>query len=149
MLHAASVSALTCRRQGGLLGACQHPRVNRDSTNPGERVAWAIDHSGRTAKALAEEMGVSHATLSQWRHAETTLFNAKVGNVARFCELTKVNMQWLLTGDGPREIVSSYAQEPDLVTQARHFVHDLPPSMAATAYRLLAALEGQQAEEQL
>ncbi len=87
-------------------------------------------------------MGVSHATLSQWVHGETTLNNAKVGLVLSFCELTGVRVEWLLTGHGERILNPQRETEPDLITQARHFVHDLSPDMAATAYRLLAALEG-------
>lgn len=116
--------------------------MDRDLADPGQRVEWAITHSKRTAKDIAAEMGVSHAVLSQWKRGHTKLHNAKVCHVLKFCQVTGIRIDWLLTGDGERLAQPRRSDEPELVTQARHIVHDLSPELAATAYRLLAALEG-------
>lgn len=104
------------------------------------RVRWAIEQSGRTLVQLAVDVGCTHATLSQWQTGSTSLTSAKVGLVLAFCRATSVNMQWLLTGDGPA--VSSYKlPEPDLVTEAKYLVRERP-ELVDSAYRVLRALEG-------
>lgn len=116
--------------------------MDRELADPGKRVEWAITHCKRTAKDIATEMGVSHAVLSQWKGGKTNLHNAKVCHVLKFCQVTGIRIDWLLTGDGERLAQPQRSDEPDLVAQARHIMHDLSPELAATAYRLLAALEG-------
>ena len=44
---------------------------------PAERVAYAIENSGKTMEHLAAEMGCTHATLSQWKTGATNVLNAK------------------------------------------------------------------------
>lgn len=119
--------------------------MDRDPTDTGARIEWAIAQSGRTLTEVADAVGVTHSALSQWKSGTTNLHSAKVGNVLRFCEATGVSMDWLLTGDGPRLSSRTPDSEPALVIQARHIVHDMSPAMAATAYRLLAALKGGEA----
>jgi transcriptional regulator with XRE-family HTH domain len=115
---------------------------NRDTIEPGQRVQWAIAHSGRTAVSIAKEIGVSHATLSQGKHGSTALHRAKVSFVLAFCRATGVHVEWLLTGNGPRLSAPEALDEPALVLQARHIVQDLSPDVAAMAARVLLALEG-------
>ena len=72
---------------------------------PNERVAWAVDkvkRDGVVLEALAERMGCSHATLSQWQTGATNIDNVKVGLLTKFCDATDVSLRWILTGDGPR-----------------------------------------------
>jgi hypothetical protein len=63
-----------------------------------------------------------------------------VGLVIGFCKAVNINMQWLLTGEGPAR--STYAaQESELVTEARLLVRERP-ELVESAYRVLRALEG-------
>lgn len=115
--------------------------MSRDLSEPAQRVAWAVAQSGKTLEVLAAEIGCTHATLSNWQRGDTTIYNAKAGLLVSFCHATGTNLEWVLTGSGPALSRTAAVQEPALVQQARHIVRDLSPEVAATAYRLLAALE--------
>lgn len=116
--------------------------MERDFTEPAQRVAWAIQHSGKTLEALGEEIGCSHVALSHWQRGTTSIYRAKAGLLVEFCRATGVNLDWVLTGNGPTLSRQPHVAEPPLVAQARHIAEDCSPEVAATAYRLLAALEG-------
>jgi transcriptional regulator with XRE-family HTH domain len=105
---------------------------------PGERVAWAIERSGKTLGTLAAKIGCTHATLSQWQTGNTDLGNAKVRLLMAFCEETGVNASWLLTGQGPAIDHYSRAAHP-LVLKAAEMVRD-HAELTDTAGRLLDAL---------
>jgi transcriptional regulator with XRE-family HTH domain len=138
-IHAASVKPLTDILQGCLNHFCDDVSMREFETEAG-RVRWAIEGSGRTLVQLAAEMGCTHATLSQWQTGSTGLAGAKVGLVIGFCKAVNINMQWLLTGEGPAR--STYAaQESELVTEARLLVRERP-ELVESAYRVLRALEG-------
>lgn len=142
LLHERSVSALTYGMQVCLNEARDITAMLREPTSPSERVRWAIDQSGRKLEDIAAAIDCTHSALSQWQTGKTNLYNVKVGLLLAFCRETGANIQWLLTGDGPRLVSFARSpEEPPLVTQARHIVQDLTPDVAATAYRLLAALE--------
>lgn len=114
----------------------------REPLTPADRVRWAVDQSGHGLEYIADQIGCSHAALSFWQTGKTNIHNVKVGLLVEFCRVTGANLQWLLTGDGPR--LTQYARPPEeapLMAAARHIVQDLPPSVAATAYKLLTALE--------
>lgn len=105
---------------------------------PAQRVAWAIDRSGETLEQLAEHVGCTHATLSQWRSGSTTLENAKASLLMAFAERTGVGMRWLLTGQGPA--VESYqVTHHPLVVKASELVRT-DSARADTAMRVLDAL---------
>lgn len=102
-----SVSRLTECTQAGLPPACYraHMPTERDLTNANARVAWAIEkvrEDGTVLEILAEQIGTSHSTLSQWQTGKTNIENAKAGLLARFCEATGVSLRWILTGQGAR-----------------------------------------------
>lgn len=61
---------------------------------------------GVTMDQLAQQMGCTHATLSQWQHSHTNIENPKVGLLSAFCKVTGTSLAWILTGDGPR--IDSY-----------------------------------------
>ena len=106
----------------------------------GERVAWAIERSGYKFEALAELIGCTHATLSQWKSGKTNLGNAKVHLVHAFCEHTGVNAAWLLTGDGPA--ISAYSTRAHPLILKAHELLKTNGELADTAERLLDALQG-------
>ena len=113
----------------------------RDEPNTtGERVAWAIERSGYKFEALAELIGCTHATLSQWKSGKTDLGNAKVHLVHAFCEHTGVNPAWLLTGDGPA--ISAYSTRAHPLILKAHELLKSNGELADTAERLLDALQG-------
>lgn len=89
-------------------------------------------------EALADKIGCSHATLSQWQNGRTEMGNAKVRLLGAFARETGVNLEWLLTGNGPA--VSSFPlREHPLVVKAHDVVRDRA-DLAETALRLLDAL---------
>ena len=116
----------------------QHASMNRDLLSEAQRVTWAKEHSGRTWEQLASVIGCSHAALSLWGSGRTTLGNAKVRLVLDFARATGVNVQWLLTGDGPA--ISTYGKnEPPIVEQARLIAQERP-ALAETGYQILRSL---------
>ncbi len=114
----------------------------RDPTSPSDRIRWAIEQSELGLESIAASIGCTHSALSQWQTGKTNIANVKVGLLMDFCKITGANISWLLTGDGPRlRAYSRPASEAPLMTMARHIVQDLSPEIAATAYRVLAALD--------
>lgn len=112
--------------------------MNREPLTAAQRVTWAKEHSGRTWEQLGAAVGCSHAALVLWGSGQTNLDNAKVHLVMAYARATGVNLQWLLTGDGPA--VTTYRKtEHPLVEQARHLVEERP-ALAETGYALLQAL---------
>lgn len=73
----------------------------RELSTPTDRVAWAIDQvklNGTGLESLAESIGCTHSTLSQWQTGHTRIENAKAGLLEAFCKATGVSMHWLLHG---------------------------------------------------
>lgn len=104
----------------------------------GARVAWAIEQSGFKLEALADRIGCTHATLSQWKSESTDLGNAKTRLVYAFCEATGVALPWLIHGQGPARTVYSEGS-PALVVKARELL-DNRPELVNAAERMLDAL---------
>ena len=96
-MWARSVSALTARPQAGLPTlpyACGVDPLNFSS--PAERIAWAIERSGKTLHQLADEIGCSHAALSQWQNGETSAANIKAGLLQKLVDLlSKFRISWI------------------------------------------------------
>jgi transcriptional regulator with XRE-family HTH domain len=114
--------------------------ANRDPLMPGERVAWAIERSGLKLEDLAERIGCTHATLSQWSTGKTTMAHAKAGLLLAFADATGVNLRWLLSGEGPAlDRYGEVAQHP-LVVRA-HEIAASHSGLAEVAERLLNALD--------
>lgn len=135
----ASVSQLTVPVQGGLHAARYGAVVNTELLTTAERVRLAIAQSGSKLVPLAEAIGCTHATLSQWQTGETDLHRVKVGLLVSFCQKTGVSLDWLLFGHGEMRPKTQQPEHP-LVTEARHIVHDLP-HIADQAQRVLVAME--------
>lgn len=76
--------------------------MGREFLTAAERIAWAIEHSGRNLTELGQAIGCTHATLSQWQNGHTPIERVKVGLLMHFAEETRTSLRWLLYGDGPR-----------------------------------------------
>lgn len=105
--------------------------TERDLTNPSARVAWAIEKvrsEGIVLEELAEQIGATHSTLSQWQRGKTNIENAKAGLLARFCAVTGVSLRWILTGEGSRIDAerSSSARLEDIATKLKAMEADAP-----------------------
>lgn len=136
--HAHSVSALTMHPQVVLQARAHDGPVSRELMTEAQRVTWAKEHSGRTWQQLGEAVGCSHSALVLWGKGQTALTNAKVHLVLAFAKATGVNVQWLLTGDGPA--ITAYPRhEHPVVEQARALVEERP-ALADTGYQLLRTL---------
>lgn len=126
--------------QARLLAAVHHSVVasQEPPLTASQRIAWAIDTSGKTLTALADEVGCSHAALSQWASARTEADNIKAALLQRFADATAVELRWLLTGEGPVRSAYATAYSP-LVLLARE-VAQLDDSLATQAERVLRAM---------
>jgi transcriptional regulator with XRE-family HTH domain len=66
-------------------------------TTIGERIAWALEQSGKRENQLAAEIDVHQTTIARWlsgRRVPETL------QVAPLADALGVNVRWLLTGKG-------------------------------------------------
>lgn len=109
----------------------------REPDTIAQRVAWAIEASGRTKTDIGQAIGCTHATLSQWSTGRTDITNARVGLLIGFCAQTHVRMDWLLTGEGAAR--DSYPPTSPLVLMARD-IAARDGELAQTAERVLRAL---------
>ena len=139
-----SVSALTDGPQARLPAAPYasgvEPTLNLQT--PAERIAWAIDRSGKTLQQLGEEIGCSHAALSQWQNGETAAANIKAGLLQAFADRTGTDVRWLLTGNGP--IVSRYVlrHEMQRISTALDAMERRAPQQVETVIRMVEAAAG-------
>lgn len=134
-----SVSRLTVSLQAGLHGWRQHAGMQRDFTSISERIKWSIEQSGLTLELIGSAIGCSHVTLSLWQTGVTDMSRAKIGLVVAFCDCVNVNLQWLLTGDGPVREKYAAVNHP-LVAEALHIAADYP-HLAEQARRVLVAIK--------
>lgn len=142
-MWARSVSALTARPQAGLPAlpyACGVDPLNFSS--PAERIAWAIERSGKTLHQLADEIGCSHAALSQWQNGETNAANIKAGLLQSFADKTGTDVRWLLSGTGP--IVSRYVLRSEMqrISSALDAMERKAPQQVETVVRMVEAAAG-------
>lgn len=112
--------------------------VDAQPLTAAQRIAWAIESSGKTQTAIAAEIGCSHAALSMWASAHTEADNIKAGLLQRFADATKVELRWLLTGEGPSRSAYSSNFSP-LVLLARE-VARADDELARQAERVLRAM---------
>lgn len=114
----------------------------REPSSAADRIRWAVKQSDRTLVQIADEVGCTHVTLSLWQTGATLVENIKVGLLVKFCEVTGANLQWLLTGEGPRLAHYPKASAGSaLVATAEHLARDAPPEVVKTAERVLRALD--------
>lgn len=112
-----------------------HPDLSTASA----RIAYAIVKSGKTLERIADEMGCSHATLSQWQRGKTDPSAIKSGLMLGFCDATGFDMRWLLTGHGPQ--VSRYVLTSEMarVATALLAMERRAPQQVETVVRMLEA----------
>lgn len=121
-------------------------KAKRDPLTPAQRISWAIENSGKTLVQLAEEVGCSHAALSQWSAGKTVAEHIKAGLLQRFADAVGVELRWLLTGEGHAR--SRYvAHHPALIQMARE-IDSMDEPLPAQAERLLRALLPDTSSEQ-
>jgi transcriptional regulator with XRE-family HTH domain len=110
-----------------------------DLDTPAKRIAYAIEKSEKTLEQLAEEIGCSHAALSQWQTGATNVANIKAGLLLAFSEKTGIDVRWLLTGDGPR--VSRYIMRPEMqrIATALQVMERSSPLQIETVVRMVEA----------
>lgn len=108
-------------------------------SSPSERIAYAIEKSGKTLEQLAEEIGCSHAALSQWKTGATNVANIKAGLLLAFSEKTGADVRWILTGDGPR--VSRYILRDEMqrLAVAIQAMERSAPQQIETVVRMVEA----------
>jgi transcriptional regulator with XRE-family HTH domain len=109
-----------------------------------QRVAWAIEASGRTKIDIAKAIGCTHAALSQWTSGRMDVTHSRVSLLMGFCRETHVRLEWLLTGDGPAR--ESYPPAQPLVVIARE-IAARDGALAEQAERVLRAMAGPTAPE--
>ena len=110
-----------------------------DLDTPAKRIAHAIERSGKTLEQLAEEVGCSHAALSQWQTGSTNVANIKAGLLLAFSERTGADVRWLLTGKGPR--VSRYMLQSEMqrIATALQVMEQSAPLQIETVVRMVEA----------
>lgn len=65
-----------------------------------ERIAEAINECGLSRAELAEKLGVTNATLTQWSKGDTK--NLKLENLYNLADATGYSARWLAIGEGPK-----------------------------------------------
>ena len=86
--------------------------MNGDDMAQAARVDQAITHCGRTGVYLAQQLGVTAATVSQWRKKGTIPRQ----HIVAFCDLCAVDVGWFVSGRGsmvPQNLPNTY-QASDL-----------------------------------
>jgi transcriptional regulator with XRE-family HTH domain len=108
-------------------------------STPHERVAHAIEQSGKTLEQLAAAIGCSHAALSQWQTGATNVLNIKAGLLQSFAEQTGTDVRWLLTGSGP--MISRYILRDEMqrIAVALHAMERETPQQIETVVRMVEA----------
>ncbi|MGQ7956479.1 S24 family peptidase [Pseudomonas sp. SP16.1] len=66
-----------------------------------QRVALAIEHSGKTKSYIATRCGVSASAVTQWTSGETAAIRPE--NLFALASETGVSAKWIATGEGPPE----------------------------------------------
>ncbi len=69
------------------------------------RIGEAVDKIGAT-KAAADAVGASPETVNRWRTGTT---NPSFANVVALCRAANFYVEWMATGEGPRDIQPEYA----------------------------------------
>src|SRR5574337_568541 len=102
-----------------------------------ERIAWAIERSGKTLRDLAAKVGCSHAALSQWQTGRVDVSKLKAGYLQAFADETGVDVRWILTGEGP--VISRYLLRPEIerVAAALQAMERTAPQQVETVVRMV------------
>lgn len=148
------VSTLTKLQQASLQARVYPPLMasgsTRDLMASSERIAWAIarmKEAGIGLEELAERIGCSHATLSQWQNGDTNIDNVKVGLLTRFCAETGVSLPWILTGEGPRLLRYPTSNRVSSLTQILTALEKDNPEALIVVARMIQAAAGPVADD--
>ena len=98
-----------------------------------ERVAKAINASGKTPAGIAREIGVSPAAVYQW--IQGGIKDLRNENLFALADATGFSARWLGTGDGP--MVDRYGSPA--VKHVMEVMENLPPAEQAKLARLADA----------
>lgn len=109
-----------------------------------ERIAWAVEHSGKTLERLGEESGCSHAAISQWQTGKTKQIQSDL--LLRFADATGVELRWLLTGAGPRLSRYLIGEAMDRVSEALAKLAREEPLQVDTVVRMVEAAAEREAK---
>lgn len=110
------------------LQACTYiARMERQILLTGHaRIAWAIAESGKTLVQIGEEIGCTHATLSQWQNGKTVVEKIQAGLLLKFAIATNTELRWLLYGEEPRRPVSQSSEARRLASALRVMQEQAP-----------------------
>lgn len=82
--------------------------LNLDGMNRAERIAKAIQASGKQKQQIAAECGVSGPSVSQWISGDSK--SLKPENLFALAAATGFNARWLGIGEGPERPIESNAE---------------------------------------
>lgn len=101
-----------------------------------ERVAKAINASGKTPAGIAREIGVSPAAVYQW--VQGGIKDLRNDNLFALADATGFSARWLGTGEGPQ--VESYSSAA--IKHVVQVMENLPPDDQDKLSRLADAFQG-------
>lgn len=113
-----------------------------DLSTASGRIAYAIAKSGKTLERIAEEMGCTHVTLSQWQRGHTDAAAIKSGLMLAFSDATGFDIRWLLTGAGPQVSRYTLTSEMARVATALKAMERQAPQQVETVVRMIEAASG-------
>lgn len=82
--------------------------LNLDGMNRHERIAKAIAASGKQKQQIANECGVSNASVSQWINGESKSLRPE--NLYALAKATGFSAQWIAIGEGPERLIEANAE---------------------------------------
>lgn len=74
----------------------------------GDRIKLIMEDKGYSKNALAKQIGIHPTTLHNWITGKTKADNLKLDAL---CDFLKININWLITGDGEMLLASSDSDE--------------------------------------
>lgn len=74
----------------------------------GDRIKLIMEDKGYSKNALAKQIGIHPTTLNNWITGKTKADNLKLDAL---CDFLKINIDWLITGDGEMLLDSSESDE--------------------------------------
>lgn len=108
-----------------------------DSRSLAERIAYAVDQSGKSLERLASEVGCTHVAISNWQTGKTQEIKASL--LLAFADATGFELRWLLTGKGPVRSRYGLTESMDRVMDAMALLAREEPLQLETIVRMVEA----------